>query len=76
MTGKWVLVLVPLLAGGCTTVEVVRLAPPETLVAPQDVPVLGGDTNEALVRLLGDMEHEIELCNMHKQLIQEFYDDN
>lgn len=67
--------LAPLVLMGCTTIEVVRIAPPETLVATQEVPALDGTDNEALVRLAEKLEAQLKLCNTHKQLIQEFYDE-
>lgn len=67
-------VVVPFFLVGCTSVEVVRIAPPETLVSPHETPRLSGDDNESLVRLAEEMEAEIDLCNAHKQLIREFYE--
>lgn len=71
---RFLVIAVPLFLMGCTTVEVVRIAPPETLVTPHEIPYLLGDDNESLIRLAEEQEAEILLCNTHKQLIREFYE--
>jgi len=72
---RYLLIFSPFILVGCTTVEVVRIPPPATLVTPHEIPHLDGRENSALVRLAEEQEAELRLCNVHKQLIREFYAD-
>lgn len=73
-----VVLLVALTAIGITACkappQVVRLAPPPTLVAPHPEPRLRGDTNEALIESLAECRTQIRLCNAHKQQLRDLYE--